>query len=92
VTHNSAMHQNFEYHKKMMERKKGLTCFTRHPEMEFESSLINNFETASSKECPIIVLISSNLPIVLVKLPLLNKRPRLPRALETTLAGWNGIE
>ena len=30
--------------------------------------------------------------IVFLELPFLNKRPRLPRALETTLAGWSGFE
>jgi hypothetical protein len=33
-----------------------------------------------------------NLPVVFLKIPWINKRPRQPRALETALAGWSGIE
>ncbi len=45
--------------RKNIERKEQLTCFGRHPAMEFALGLINIFEPASFRDCAIIVLISS---------------------------------
>jgi hypothetical protein len=44
---------------KNIERNEQLTCFGRHPAMEFALGLINIFDPASSKDCVIIVMISS---------------------------------
>ncbi len=75
-----------------MKRKKQLARFTRHQPMEFALGLIYDFEPASSEfiqrlphNCPDFHI--DNLTIVFLKIPFLNKRPRQPRAVETTLAG-----
>ena len=43
-------------------RRKSLTCFARHPAMEFALGLMNDFGPTSSKDCAIIVLIFRRQP------------------------------